>query len=53
MFPDPRAKPLSLTKADVQSRKSTEAKTVAAMNDSRLRVCESGKRAKGAFSLSI
>lgn len=46
-------KPLPLTKAEAQSRKSPEANAVAAKIDSQLRGYESGKRTKGAFSLSI
>ena len=47
---NPRLKPLPLIDADVQWRKSTEAKADAAKKDSQLGGCKSGKRAKGAFS---
>jgi ribosome assembly protein YihI (activator of Der GTPase) len=52
-IPNPRLKLLPLIEAKVQTRKSTEAKAVAAKKDRQLRGFESGKRAEGAFSLSI
>jgi hypothetical protein len=46
-------KALPLTKAEARSHKPPEAKAVAAKKESQLRGCESGKRTKGAFALSI
>jgi hypothetical protein len=51
--PDSGLKLFPLTKAEAQSRKSPEAKAVAAKIDSQPRGCESGKRRTGAFALSI